>query len=30
MFCPVPFNPKLEKRVLTGPDRIEEAVREIL
>ena len=30
MFCPVPFNPKLEKRALTGSDRIEEAVREIL
>ncbi len=30
MFCPVPFNPELEKRVLPGSDRIEAAVREIL
>lgn len=30
MFCPIPFNPELEKRVIPGPDRIEAAVREIL
>ena len=30
LFCPIPFNPVLEKTVLPGPERIERAVREIL
>jgi pyruvate/2-oxoglutarate/acetoin dehydrogenase E1 component len=30
LFSPIPFNPKLESRVLPGPDRIEAAARSVL